>query len=100
MKSPMRYLAVAAFLAVSLTACVPATLRESGATSLTTTNASSRHARTPTGCPLGRRLPRGQAIAVDYVDFLRYGRRTYIASAEHISASRIGRVITHVRCSL
>ena len=100
MKSPMRYLAVAAFLAVSLTACARATLREAGATSLTTTNASSRHARTPTGCPLGRRLPRGQAIAVDYVDFLRYGRRHYIASAERISASQIGRVITHVRCSL
>lgn len=100
MKSPKPYLALVACLAASLTACATTTQRHTSAAALTTAHSPGRSAHTRAGCPLGRLLPHGGAIAIDYVDFLRFGRHMYIASAEPIKASQLGRVITHVRCSL
>ncbi len=100
MKSPKPYLALVAGLAASLAACATTTPRHAGAAALATVHSPGRSAHTRAGCPLGRLLPHGGAIAIDYVDFLRFGRRMYIASAEPIKASKLGRVITHVRCSL
>jgi hypothetical protein len=45
-------------------------------------------------------MPPGRSIAVDYVDFLQFGGRMYIASYPPIKGAVPGRVITHVRCSL
>ena len=100
MKSPKPYLALAACLAAGLTACATTTPRHTGTAALTTVQSPGRPVHTPAGCPLGRLLPHGEAIAIDYVDFLRIRGRMYIASAEPIKASALGRVITHVRCSL
>jgi len=100
LKSPKPYLALVAGLAASLAACATTTPRHAGAAALATAHSPGRSAHTRAGCPLGRLLPHGGAIAIDYVDFLRFGRRMYIASAEPIKASKLGRVITHVRCSL
>jgi len=87
-------------LAASLTACATTTPRHTSAAAPTTVHSPGRHANAPAGCPLGRLLPHGEAIAIDYVDFLRFGRDMYIAAAEPIKASKLGRVITHVQCSL
>jgi hypothetical protein len=62
--------------------------------------AQSRNAGTAAGCPLGRKLPPGEANVVDYVDFVKLGGRTYLGSPGHIRPSRLGRVVAHVRCSL
>jgi len=45
-------------------------------------------------------MPPGRSSAIDYVDFLRFGGRTYLASGQPIKGAALGRVITHVRCSL
>jgi hypothetical protein len=99
-KPPKPYLALAACLAASLTACATTTPQHTGTAALTTVHSPGRHAHTPAGCPLGRLLPPGVAEAVDYVDFLQLGRTFYLASPEHIKASQLGPVIAHVRCSL
>jgi hypothetical protein len=100
MKSPKRYLALAACLAAGLTACATTTPQRTGTAALTTVHSPGRHAHTPAGCPLGRLLPSGVGEAVDYADFLQLGRTFYLASAEPIKASQLGPVIAHVRCSL
>lgn len=100
MKSPKPYLVLVACLAASLTACATTAPRHTGAAALSAVHSPGRFAHTRAGCPLGRLLPHGEGIAIDYVDFLRFGRHMYIASAEPKKASKLGRVITHVRCSL
>ncbi len=100
MKSPKPYFALVACLAASLIACATTTPRHTGAAALTTVHSPGQSAHKRAGCPLGRLLPHGEGIAIDYVDFLRFGRHMYIASAEPIKTSQLGRVITHVRCSL
>jgi hypothetical protein len=45
-------------------------------------------------------MPPGRSIAIDYVDFLQFGGRMYIANYPPIKGAVLGRVITHVRCSL
>ena len=100
MKSPKPYLALVACLAAGLTGCATTTPQHTSAAALSTAHSPGRSAHTRAGCPLGRPLPHGEAIAIDYVDFLRFGGHMYIASAEPIKASQLGRVITHVQCSL
>ena len=100
MNSPKPYLALVACLAAGLTACATTTQQHTGTAALTTVHSPGRHAQAGAGCPLGWLLPHGQAIAVDYVDFLQLGRTMYIASAEPIKASTLGPVTAHVRCSL
>jgi hypothetical protein len=51
-------------------------------------------------CPLGHLLPAGTGEAVDYIDFLQLGGRSYVALGKHIAPLQLGRVITHIRCSL
>jgi hypothetical protein len=99
-KAPMSYLALVACLAAGLTACAMTAPRHAGDAALATVHSPGRHAHTRAGCPLGRLLPDGSGIAIDYVDFLRFGRHMYLAGAEPIRATDLGRVITHVRCSL
>jgi hypothetical protein len=100
MKSAKLHLALAACLAAGLTACGTTTPQHTGTAAQTTVHSSGRHAHTPAGCPLGRLLPPGEGIAVDYVDFVQLGRTMYLASAEPIKASQLGPVVAHVRCSL
>jgi hypothetical protein len=45
-------------------------------------------------------MPPGRSAAIDYVDFLQFGGRMYMASYPPIKGAVLGRVITHVRCSL
>jgi hypothetical protein len=45
-------------------------------------------------------MPPGRSIAVDYVDFLQFGGRMYLASYPPTRGAVLGRLITHVRCSL
>jgi hypothetical protein len=52
------------------------------------------------GCPVGRLLPPGTGEAVDYIDFLRFNGRSYDEQRVPIAARQLGRVITHIRCSL
>ncbi len=100
MKSRNRHLALMACLAVSLTACATTTQRHAAGAALTTVHSPALYAHTRAGCPLGRLLPKGQAIVIDYVDFLRFGGHMYVAGAQPVGATELGRVITHVRCSL
>ena len=45
-------------------------------------------------------MPPGRSIAIDYVDFLQFGGRMYIANYPPIKDAVLGHVITLVRCSL
>ena len=100
LNSRNRQLALMICLAAGLTACATMTPRHASDAAPTTAHSPGRHGPARAGCPLGRLLPQGQGIAIDYVDFLRFGGRTYVAGAEHAGATKLGRVITHVRCSL
>lgn len=99
MKTPKLLLGLVACLAASLTACAT-TPSQTGPAALTVVRSPDRHAHPRAGCPLGRFMPPGRSIAVDYVDFLQFGGRMYIASYPPIKGVALGRVITHVRCSL
>ena len=100
MKPAKFYLGLGACLALGLTACATTTPSPAGTTALTTMRSPNRLAHISASCPLGRLLPPGVGNAIDYVDFLQFGGRMYIASGQPIKAAAIGRVITHVRCSL
>jgi hypothetical protein len=100
MKSRKRHLALMACLAASLTACATTAPRHAANAAPATVRSPAPDAHTRAGCPLGRPLPPRQAIMIDYVDFLRFGGHGYVAGAEPAGATRLGRVITHVRCSL
>jgi hypothetical protein len=100
LKPAKLYLGLVACLALGLTACATSTPSPGGGAALTTVRAPNRHAHTSAGCPLGRRLPPGTGEAVDYVDFLQFGGRMYIASGLPGKGAVLGRVVTHVRCSL
>jgi len=52
------------------------------------------------GCPRGPVLPAGEAVAIDYVDFVRFDSRSYDRAGEPITARQLGRAVTRVRCSL
>jgi len=93
-------LSLGACLALGLTACATATPSPAGIAALTTTRSPNRLAHISASCPLGRLLPPGVGNAIDYVDFLQFGGRMYLASGQPIKTAALGRVITHVRCSL
>ena len=100
MKPAKLYLCLVACLAVGLTACATTTPSPTGTAALTTMRSPNRHAHTSAGCPRGRLLPPGTGEAIDYVDFLQFGGRMYLASGQPIKGAALGRVITHIRCSL
>jgi len=99
-KSAKLYLGLGACLTLGLTACATTTPAPTGTAALTTMRSPNRHAHISAGCPRGRLLPPGTGEAIDYVDFLQFGGRTYLASGQPIKGAAPGRVITHVRCSL
>jgi hypothetical protein len=100
LKTTKLFLGLVACLAASLTACTTTTTSQTGPAALTAVRSPDRHAHLRAGCPLGRVMSPGRSIAVDYVDFLQFGGRMYIASYPPIKGVVLGRVITHVRCSL
>jgi hypothetical protein len=94
-------LALIACTALGLASCGSAGAARTGAGTSRVAAASAEAA--PHGratCPLGRLLPAGTGEAVDYIDFLRLGGRSYDAVAGHIAPRQLGPVITHIRCSL
>ena len=100
MKPAKLCLLLGACLALGLTACATTTPSPTGTAALTTMRSPNRHAHTSAGCPLGRLLPPGTGEAIDYVDFLQFGGRMYLASGQTTKGAVLGRVITHIRCSL
>jgi len=100
LRLPKHYLAVVACLGGTLAACAAVAPRHAGAIAPAGVHSPGGHTRTWAGCPRGRLLPDGEAVAIDYVDFLRLGRRMYFASTGAITKSQLGHLITHVRCSL
>ena len=54
-------------------------------------------------CPAGHLLPHGGRVEIEWVDFLQFDSRQYIAGpgpAVTIHPSQLGPVITHIQCSL
>ena len=100
MKPAKLCLSLGACLALGLTACATTTPSPTSTAALTTMRSPNWHAHTAAGCPRGRPLPPGTSEAIDYVDFLQFGGRMYLASGQPIKTAALGRVITHVRCSL
>ena len=78
MKTPKLFLGLVACLAASLTACTTTTTSQTGPAALTVVRSPDRHAHSRAGCPLGRLMPPGRSMTVDYVDFLQFGGRMYI----------------------
>ncbi len=65
--------------------------------------APSQSAIAKAACPAGRLLPHGGRVELEWVDFLQFGGRQYIAGpypAASIGPSQLGQVITRIRCSL
>jgi hypothetical protein len=92
-------LALLACLGVGLAGCAAPTLAQPAGSGRPRPVAGS-DGGAKTGCPRGRLLPAGQGVAIDYVDFLRFNGRSYDVAREHITASQLGQVVTHIRCSL
>jgi hypothetical protein len=54
-------------------------------------------------CPTGHLLPHGGAVYIEWVDFVQFDGRQYFAGLGHavtIRPSRLGPVMTRIRCSL
>jgi hypothetical protein len=94
-------------LLAALTACFTATL--AACTAIAPRHSSVgpaiahdqvQHAHGRPACLLGRLLPHNEAIAIDYVDFVQFEHRNYIASRETANATQLRQVVAHVRCSL
>src|SRR5260221_11921624 len=98
----MRFAALASCAGVALAACtISPPDRTAGAGSARP--APSQAALAKPACPSGRLLPHGEAVYVEYVDFLEFGGRTYVAGLGPpvtIGASELGPVIAHIRCSV
>ena len=98
----MRFAALASCAGVALAACaISPPDRTAGAGSVRP--APIQAALAKPACPRGRLLPHGEAVYVEYVDFLELGGRTYVAGLGPpvtIDASGLGPVIAHIRCSV
>jgi hypothetical protein len=101
-KSVTRYAALASCAGVVLAACaISPPHRTAGAADARP--APRRYVPARAACPAGRLLPHGGRVELEWVDFLQFGGRQYIAGpgpAATIRPSRLGPVITHIRCSL
>jgi hypothetical protein len=96
-----RYAALASCADVVLAACA-ISLPHRTASAATARPAPRRYAP-GAACPAGRLLPHGGEVEIEWVDFLQFGGRTYIAGlgpAVTIGPSQLGPVITRIRCSL
>ena len=98
----MRYAALASCAGFALAACaISPPSRTVGAAAATA--APGQHAPARAACPAGRLLPDGGRVELEWVDFLQFDGRQYVAGpgpAVTIGPSRLGPVITHIRCSL
>jgi hypothetical protein len=66
-------------------------------------HAPSRSVPSTTACPTGRLLPHGGRVEIEWVDFLQFNGRQYVAGAGPavaIGPRQLGPVVTRVRCSL
>ncbi len=93
----IRHLAVVIGLSASLAACAISPPPHAAAAAPHPPGQGSHPAA---GCPLGRPLPPGEGIAIDYVDFIRLAGRSYLGEPGPIRRSQLSRVISHIRCSL
>jgi hypothetical protein len=65
--------------------------------------ALSRSVPSTTACPAGRLLQRGGRVEIEWVDFLQFDGRQYVAGlgpVVTIGPDQLGPVVTRVRCSL
>jgi hypothetical protein len=85
-------------LSAGAAGCAAATVQPAGSRATVRLAGSAGTAKG--GCPRGRLLPAGQGIGIDYIDFVRFGGRSYDRGVGHVTASQLGRVVTRVRCSL
>ena len=85
---------------LGLASCGSAGPAHSAGTSHVAVTASGPPPHNRAGCPLGRLLPVGTGAAIDYVDFLQWNGRFYVARTGHIAPRQLGRVVTRIRCSL
>jgi hypothetical protein len=90
------HLAVVIGLSASLAACAASAPPRAAAAP----HAPGQGSHPAAGCPLGRPLPPGEGIAIDYVDFIWLAGRSYLGEPGPITRSQLSRVISHVRCSL
>ena len=100
--NPVRCVALAGSLGVVLAACtVSAPHQTAGAARPGPVH--SKYVPAEAACPAGRLLPHGGRVEIEWVDFLQFGGLQYFAGlgpAVTIRPSRLGPVITRVRCSL
>jgi len=96
---PVRRVALAGCLGVVLAACTIS----APAGAAHPRPAQSEHVAAKAACPAGRLLPHEGRVEIEWVDFLQFGGRQYVAGlgpAVTIRPARLGPVITRVRCSL
>src|SRR5260370_8912537 len=99
---PVRRVALAGCLGVALAACtVSAPHRTAGAAP--PRPAQREHVPAKAACPAGRLLPHGGRVEIEWVDFLQFGGRQYVAGlgpAVTIRPALLGPVIPPVPCPL
>jgi hypothetical protein len=96
----LRYAALASFLTVAMAACTTSPPHRTAGT-VHPRPAPSQSALALAACPAGHLLSHRAVIYIEWVDFLRFRGRQYVAApAVTIGASQLGPVITHIRCSL
>lgn len=102
MRPSLRYAALVSCACLALGACTSSPpSRAIGASAAR--RAPSQNAAAGAACPAGRVLPHGGVVYIEWVDFLQFDGRQYVAElvpAVTIRPSRLGPVVTHIRCSL
>jgi hypothetical protein len=100
-KPAMRGIAFASCAGVVLAACsLSSPQRIAGAPQ---TRPVPRQSVLPSVCPTGHLLPDGGRVEIEWVDFLQFGGRQYIAGFGPSTTNHLpplGPAISHVRCSL
>src|SRR5260370_26444523 len=96
---PVRRVALAGCLGVALAACtISAPHRTAGAAH--PRPSQSEYVPAKAACPAGRLLPHGGRVEIEWVDFLQFGGRQFVAGLGPAVAgppSPLGRAMTRVR---
>lgn len=96
------HVGLACCVVIAVAACASPAARQSVAGAVPIHASGSR----PPGeakCPVGRLLPQGGVVMIEWVDFLQFDGRQYIAGlgpTVSIRPGDLGQVITHIRCSM
>lgn len=102
MRLSLRYAALISCACFALGACTSSPPnRTVGAA--TVRRAPSHSAPAKAACPRGHLLPHGSVVYIDWVDFLQFHGRQYVAGlipGVTIHPSELGPVVTRIRCSL